>query len=239
METTKLLKIGLTPGEIKVYLALIKYGSQSKTPLSAKANVSSSKVYEIIGKLTKKGLTSSFKKNNVTHYAANDPTFLIKYIEEKEKELQEEKEIVNNLLPELKELKEKSIEEVSFELQEGWKGMQNAIMQGLKNTPKNSTVYGIGTQLPKPEFLNNFHKERLKKNIKLKIILSEPIDKKQDYKNTKIKIMPEISEVSMGIYPDRVLIQTPDSPPLNLTIRHPRIIKSFRNIHESLWKVAK
>jgi len=239
MDVTQLSKIGLTPGETKVYLALVKHGSQSKSPLSSKADISSSKIYEIAGKLIKKGLISSFLKNNVTYYSASDPVFLQKYIEEKEKELQEEKEIVNKLLPELKKLKESSEEKISFELQEGWKGIQNAIMEGIKHAPKNSTVYGIGIQFPKIEFINRFHKERLKKNIKLKIILAEPAEKKQNYKNADIRLMPEISEVGMGIYPDRVLIQALENPPLNLVMKHPRIVESFKKIYESLWKIAK
>jgi len=239
MDITELSKIGLTPGEIKVYIALVKYGSQSKSPLSSKADISSSKIYEITGKLIKKGLISSFLKNNVTYYNASDPIFLRKYIEEKEKELQEEKEVVNKLLPELTKLKENSEEKISFELQEGWKGTQNAIMGGLEHAPKNSTIYGIGIQFPKTEFINKFHQERLKKNIKLKIILSEPTDKKQNYKNAEIKFLPEISEVGMGIYPDRVLIQALDNPPLNLVMKHPRVVESFKKIYESLWKQAK
>jgi sugar-specific transcriptional regulator TrmB len=239
MDITQLSKIGLTPGEIKVYLALVRYGSQSKSPLSSKADISSSKVYEIMGKLIKKGLASSFLRNNVTYYSASDPIFLGKYIEGKEKELQEEKEIANKLIPELKKIKESSEEKISFELQEGWEGTQNAIMEGLEHTPRNSTVYGIGVQFPKTGFINRFHRERLKKNIKLKIILAEPIDKKQIYKKAYIKFMPEISEVGMGIYPDRVLIQALDNPPLNLTMKHPRIVESFKKIYESLWKIAK
>jgi sugar-specific transcriptional regulator TrmB len=239
MDITQLSKIGLTPGEIKVYLALVRYGSQSKSPLARKADISSSKVYEIIGKLIKKGLASSFLKNNVTYYNASNPIFLKKYIEEKEKELQEEKEIVNKLIPGLNKIKESSEEKISFELQEGWEGTQNAIMEGIENAPENSTVYGIGIQFPRTEFINRFHQERLKKNIRLKIILAEPADKKQNYKNADIKFMPEISEVGMGIYPDRVLIQALDNPPLNLTMKHPRIVGSFKKIYESLWKIAK
>ncbi|GAG11320.1 unnamed protein product, partial [marine sediment metagenome] len=179
MGLSNLSKIGLTKGEIKVYLALIKHGELSKSPLASKANISSSKVYEITEKLIKKGLVSSFKKNNVTYYTASDPSFLEKYISKKEKELQEEKNIVKELLPKLKTLKEKSEEKISFELQEGWKGMQNAIIEGIDKTPKNSIVYGVGIQIPKTSLITKFHQKRLKKKIKLKIILSEKIEKTQ------------------------------------------------------------
>ena len=66
MDLTKLSKIGLTKGEIKVYLALIKHSSQSKTHLAIKANVSSSKVYEIAEKLNIKNLEDRIKQNNIS-----------------------------------------------------------------------------------------------------------------------------------------------------------------------------
>lgn len=239
MDITQLSKIGLTQGEIKVYLALIKHGARSKSPLASKADISSSKVYEITEKLIKKGLVNSFIKNNVTYYNASDSIFLEKYIEEKEKELQQEKKIVKELLPKLRTLKLKSEEETRFELQEGWEGIQNALMDGLESAPENSTVYGIGIQFPRTSFINKFHRERLKKKIKLKIILAEPIDKDQNYKNVNIKFIPGISNVGMGIYPDRVLIQALDNPPLNLVMKHPRIVQSFKKIYDILWKQAK
>ncbi len=239
MDLTKFSRIGLTQGEIKVYLALIKYGAQSKSHLANKANVSSSKVYEISEKLIKKGLSSSFLKNNVTYYTASNPLFLKKYIEKKEKELQKEKKIVDELLPQLQTLKTISEKEVSFEVQEGWEGMQNAVMEGLEKTPEKSLVYGIGVQFPRTGFINKFHKERLKKKIKLKIILSEPIETKQNYQDAEIRFIDEISKVGMGIYPDRVLIQALDEPPINLVMKHPRIVQSFLKIYDLLWKQAK
>jgi len=239
MDLLGLSRIGLTQGEIKVYLALLKYGSLSKSPLASKADISSSKVYEIAGKLMKKGLISSFKKNNVTYHTASNPEFLKKYVEDKEKELQEEKKIIDNLLPKLKGLKEVSEEKISFEIQEGWDGIENAIIEGLSKSPKNSVIYGIGIQFPRIGFINRFHKERLKKNISLRIILAEPAEKKQDYTKSEIKIIPGVSDIGMGIYPDRVLIQALGNPPLNLVIKHPRIVNSFRKIYDLLWKTAK
>jgi len=238
MEIPQLSKIGLTQGEIKVYVALIKHGELSKSPLASKANISSSKVYEITEKLIKKGLVSSFKKNNIAYYAANDPSFLEGYIEKKEKEIQQEKEIVKKLLPNLKILKEKSEEKISFELQEGWKGMETALIEGLEVTPPNSIVYGIGIQIKNLPLVEKFHNERMKKKIKLKIILAEEEDKRQAYKDAKIRFLPGISNVSMGIYPDRVLIQSLDDPPLNIVMKHPRIVESFKKIYEILWKQA-
>ena len=60
MDTKILEDIGLTKGEIKAYLALLKLGQSSTGPIAKEANVSRSKLYVILDKLSKKE-----KKNRV------------------------------------------------------------------------------------------------------------------------------------------------------------------------------
>lgn len=237
MELTELSKIGLTKGEIKVYLALLKNGKLSKSPLANKADVSSSKVYEIAEKLVRKGLASFFVDNKVTYYTANNPKFLKEYIKNKEKELQEEKKIVEDLMPTLQNFRKSSEQEVTFELLRGWEGIENAMMEGVDNAPNGSMIYGLGVQYPNVGFINRFHSGRLKKNIRLKIILPEEIDKRQNFKNATIRFISNLS-VGMGIYPDRVLIQSIGKIPFNLLIKHPEMVKTFKVIFDRLWKNA-
>ena len=47
-------EIGLTPGEIKVYLALLKIGQSSTGAIANESQVSRSKIYTILDKLAKK-----------------------------------------------------------------------------------------------------------------------------------------------------------------------------------------
>lgn len=239
MDFTNLSKIGLTQGEIKVYLALIKHGAQSKSHLANKANVSSSKVYEIAEKLIKKGLAGSFLKNNVTYYTATNPLFLKEYIEGKEKALRKEKKIVEEILPQLQSFKDSTEKEVSFELYEGWKGLQNEVSRALEITPKGSNVYGISIQFPQISFISNFYRKIKQKKIKLKMISTGKKEKVKTSKSIEIKHLPGISNIGMGLYPDRVLIQVLDGEPINLTIKHPKIVKSFKQIYDLLWKTAK
>lgn len=245
MDTTKLTKLGLTQGEIKVYMALIKHGTQSKGPLANKANVSSSKIYEIAQKLIKKGLANTSLKNNITYYTATNPTFLKQYIEKKEKEFQTQKKIIDDILPKLHLLQNQSEQKTSFELYEGWKGIQNATWQALKETPEHSTTYGLGVQFSRRSSRYNYHKERVKKKIKLKdIFVKKPIQYKiekhsANYKNRETRFIPSFFKIGMGIFPDRVHIYLPDELPSLLVIKHPRIIQAFQKFHNNLWKQAK
>ena len=83
MDIKILEEIGLTKSEIKVYIALIELGPSSKGPIVKKAKITSSKIYEVLDKLTEKGLVSSVLKNNVKHFIASSPTRIKDYMKER------------------------------------------------------------------------------------------------------------------------------------------------------------
>ena len=89
MNTELLEEIGLTKSEIKVYLALLEIGSSSKGPLVKKANITSSKIYEVTDKLIEKGLVSYIIKNNVKYFSAAPPSRIKDYIEEKREKIEQ------------------------------------------------------------------------------------------------------------------------------------------------------
>ena len=67
MNTEVLERIGFTKGEAKVYFALLELGESTIGPISKKSNVTVSKTYPILDKLTQKGLVTrviKFKKNH-------------------------------------------------------------------------------------------------------------------------------------------------------------------------------
>jgi len=78
-------KIGLTDGEIRVYLTLMTLGSTTTGKITKYAGVSGSKVYEVLDRLMNKGLATTITKNGVKRFEATRPERLIDYLEEKEK----------------------------------------------------------------------------------------------------------------------------------------------------------
>ena len=77
MDAIKLQKIGLTAGESKVYMALLKIGSSTTGPIVDEAKVSRSKVYHIIERLMSKGLVTSIVKTKTKYFQAADPHKLL------------------------------------------------------------------------------------------------------------------------------------------------------------------
>ena len=73
-----LKNIGLTEGEAKTYLALSSLGTSTVGNIISEADVSASKVYQILERLMQKGLVSMVVKEGkkVSNYLINSPTNL-------------------------------------------------------------------------------------------------------------------------------------------------------------------
>lgn len=98
---SQLVQLGLTDGEARTYLALLKTGPSTVGPIAKTAHISYSKIYEVLERLLDKGLVSVIKKNNAHQYQAVEPAQLTNYIEQQEQQLQEKKKTITKMLPQL------------------------------------------------------------------------------------------------------------------------------------------
>ena len=81
-----LQQIGLTDGEIRVYLALLELGSTSTGKITKDSGISGSKVYEVLDRLMHKGLATYVIKNGVKYFAPTQPEKILDYLDEKGKD---------------------------------------------------------------------------------------------------------------------------------------------------------
>ena len=126
MDVKPLERIGLTKSEISVYLALLKLGQTTAGPIVDEAKVTRSKIYDILERLKNKGLVSYITKESTKYFIASNPKSILKYLEEKEKEISTEKERFQKIIPDLENRYNKAIEKGIAEIYLGIKGMQNA-----------------------------------------------------------------------------------------------------------------
>lgn len=128
METKILEEIGLTPGEIKVYLALLESGPSSAGEILEKAKIQNSVFHFCVNRLIEKGLVSYIKKGKIRVYQAAEPNNFLVYLKDKENELAK-------LLPELKARQTLAKEKQMVEMFEGIKGvmtLMNELITGAK-----------------------------------------------------------------------------------------------------------
>jgi HTH-type transcriptional regulator, sugar sensing transcriptional regulator len=79
-----LIRLGLTSGEARVFLSLLKLGSAKVGQIIKDSQVSYSKVYDVLNRLSSKGLVSHIIRGNVKYFNAVEPYRLEEYIKRRE-----------------------------------------------------------------------------------------------------------------------------------------------------------
>jgi len=244
----KLKEIGLTDGEVKVYLALLKLKEATKTPISTEANVSPSKVYDILERLTKKGLVSHIKKRNIKYFKVANPTRLKDFIIDKENEINQKKQVIDLILPELLTTFSKIKDENDAEIFNGWKGLDTVYNNIINDLGKDDLDYAIGGGVNKTKhdryvrFFNNFNKKRFNKKIKMNIILGENYRGKSSYFNSKfdnVRYLDNLSPVEINIFGNKVSILLLLDEPFVILIDSKIISSYFLEYFDKFWKLAK
>lgn len=247
MEEKLLQEIGLTEGETKVYFALVKLGSTKTGPLAKEAQVSSSKVYKIIDRLEKKGLVGHVLKGDVKHFNAMNPKRILNYIEEKEEELEKKKQKVEKMIPEIQGLLQDSDKKSEAFVFEGFKGITNFFKEILDDLKSGEEYYVIGGTygaiLGLREFFYNYHNQRAKKNIRVKMLANhneKGVLEKTTHKKAEIRFLPEyfVSNMQITFYKNKAFIHIVNKSPVGFLIENEDAVKSFKSYFNALWKIA-
>ena len=196
MDKSILEQIGLSKNEIKVYFALLDLDQSSITSIVKKSNIPYSKSYPTLDKLISKGLVSFVIRNNVKYFQIRNPRNLIEFIKDKENQLAEQKKQIEKLIPsiESKRKNARNKQEANvYESVEGVKAAFNNIINSL-NKGGEYLVFTLGNELERQElitFFNNYHKKRIEKGIKVRLIANRSIKnmfiKHHKYEDMKIR----------------------------------------------------
>jgi len=243
----KLLEdLGLTKGEITVYLTLLKLGETTTGKIIEEAGISSGKIYEILDKLIKKGLAGYITKEKTKYFTAASPKRILNYLNKKEHELKEKEKQLIKELPKLLALEKTAKKDYETTLFQGFKGYETAIFEALSETNQKDTILSVGVMSNKQGNINvlwrKWHQERIKRKIKCKIIFS---DKEEHYKKLKkmkyanLRVISGITPAAVDVIGKRVLILTHGEKPSVLSIKNPEIVESFTNFFNNLWCISK
>lgn len=245
MDTNILEKIGLTKNEIKIYLALLKLGSSTTIKIIRETGLHRSRVYEGLERLQDKGLVSFVIKDFKKYFQAEKPNRLITHIDEKKKELEEDKGKIKKILSELVSLENIKKEEINAQIYKGKEGLKTIHNDMLKQGQK---IYVLGAKCLIFEelryFMPNFEKERIKREIKWICLF----DKKESYdkfKNHKFMESRLLDEKYKGlgvvnIYSNRVaIVLWKEENPTTFLITSKELADSFKNWFRIIWESTK
>ncbi len=250
METEPLRELGLTEGEIKVYLALMRLGETTSGPIVEESGVSVSKVYTLLDKLAKKGLITHIIKKDTKHFLPADPNRLLVYLQEKEVALKKQELKLKELIPQLELQQNTAINAETAQIYEGLKGIQTARERTFKIMKKGDEIWILGISKTPYEgmmtrYFREYHQRRYEKGIKCKYLYNEYAKEFAElsakYPLSEVRYMPKgmITHSWMEIYADTLTIGLNKGKSFSIVIQNQEVANSFRAYAQMLWSIAK
>ena len=107
-----LKELGFEQREIKIYLTIIKLQNQTALQISKQTEIDRTTTYDLLEKMTQKGIVAFKLINNAKHFTVLKPDQLLVYFKEKYTSLE-------NIIPKLNAITELSDEPINCELFQG------------------------------------------------------------------------------------------------------------------------
>lgn len=243
METRILRKIGLTETEIKVYLALLKLGTTSAGKIFHETGIHRKNLYDALDKLINKGLVTYVKENKIKFFQSKNPENILNYLEEQKAKIDEEKDEIQKLMPELKEKFTSLTPEIESEIYRGEEGIKTILKECLNY--KEILMIGATGDVENrlPYFWPQYNKKREKLKCNWKLLLVYEARKKSITKSKyyEYKVLPKILSGFnvIYIYGDYVANILWLEKPLAFVIKHKELANNYRKYFNYLWKNIK
>ena len=240
-------RIGLLPKEITIYLTSLSTGLASASQISKISDLNRSTTYSIFNQLIEKGIAYKVEEKTTTKFAVLDPEALMEYMDREKREkvhfLEEQKEQLLSILPELQSLQNFSNSKPKVQFYEGTKGMREAYeLTLLAKTELRAYANIEDVHSGLPNFFPEYYLRRKDKNIFMKAIFTDnPMSRERAQHDTleyrKTKFIHEdkyFFSPEMNIWEDKILIVSWKEK-MAVIITSKEIAELQRNTFDLLW----
>ncbi|MBM3233376.1 hypothetical protein FJZ18_04390 [Candidatus Pacearchaeota archaeon] len=248
---SNLRKAGFTLNESEVYSILAELGESKTGRLCEKTGIPSSHIYEVLNSLVEKGVVSFKLYKNAKIYRINAPETLRNIFLSKKEELEKTEEEINIAIQSLKKVPKNNETISDYKYFEGIKGIKSMWLELNNLMEKGDNMDAYTGSVESFEDLTTFyleeiHKQRVKKGISSKMIL--PIGAEKEAKLRKkigkieCKFIEKQSEGEFIVHKDFVVLQhTAKSKniPRGFLIKDSMFAGMFKEIFNQMWKVSK
>ncbi|MFA4960110.1 MAG: helix-turn-helix domain-containing protein [Candidatus Pacearchaeota archaeon] len=237
----ELKELGLDENEIKIYLACLSEGGSNVLEISKKSGLIRTTVYGVLQSLLKKGLVAKINKDGIKFFSAASPIELLNILDQK-------KEKINIIIPELEKIRSSFNKIYSIESFEGKNGVKT-ITNDIISIP-NQIVKVIGAGKKWVEFSETFsmiyYRKKKENNVKTKTILSNLPEEKEFIKNKEVKNSEfkflkriDVTKTATFIYHDKVAFVSYEENPRGFIIKDKEFNEIQNIFFDNLWKIAK
>ncbi len=239
-------KLGLSDKEAKVYLTLLKLGTNAVSVIANKAELTRTTVYSVLESLDRKRLVNFYEKNKVRYYSAEDPETIRFRLNEKEAELKEQKEMFAEVLPELLQYTSRFENLSKVRYFEGFEGIREIYEDTLREG-KDKLAYSSIPLVQDPRFkkyIAEYLKKRTEAGMKVRAIFPDSTDSRA-YQSMDQRFLRESRLVpadkfpfrsEINIYGNKMALMSLQSDFLHGVIMESEaIVETERSIFELAW----
>ncbi|MFH1439985.1 MAG: helix-turn-helix domain-containing protein [Candidatus Woesearchaeota archaeon] len=244
-ETLK--RLGMTKNEIEIYMTLLNSGELSVNEIGSKSGLHRQVCYDALDRLLDKGFVSFILKNSKKYFKPLNPEKILDYLDEKKDE-------INSILPELNNIYMKDSEETNVEVIKGknvLRTIYNDIIKTIKeikHIKKNNHNDMLAMGIEETKFLEfdeigiKQYIDRLKKNkLKEKLLAKESATVFFEGSQSEYRLIPDhmFNPNPTHIYGDKIAIMIWGTPTYGIIIKNKQIADANRKYFQMLWKIAK
>jgi sugar-specific transcriptional regulator TrmB len=240
-----LKNIGLTSGESRVYLTLLKIGQSSVGEIINNSHIARSKIYDILERLKEKGLIGYVLEGKIKKFNAVPPTRLQEFLEiEKEKIINKEQEL-QKIIPDLETITPNKTK-ASAEIFSGPRGIKAFFDMSLLS--KNEILvlgYSKEASLYFHSYFRDYHKKRMIRKIYGRVIYDYDtwfLKKRGERKYVQQRYLPKNVRTPAFIYMFEDYVGTiifSKKNKLCFVIKDKEVLESYKEYFNLLWKIAK
>jgi sugar-specific transcriptional regulator TrmB len=239
MDLSVLEDLGLTPGEIKTYLALMQLGNTKVGRVIERARIASSGVHNALKSLAEKGLVSYVKKGKVKLYRAASPKHMLDYVNEKKAKLEA-------ALPELEKMQLAAGERQEAEVFEGIRGLKALMDLLIEDVGKGDEfLFFVTTTQEQNEEIQRFFSQYDLKRHRLGLIVQglapKDIRPSMEWRRHLIMRYPDFPiPTNTSICNDKIaFFSWEPGREVGYLIHSKQIAQRYREFFKHVWKIAR
>lgn len=240
--------LGLSQKEARVYLANLALGPATVQQIADQSGIKRVTTYVILEALANLGLVSQSTQGRKTFFNAEDPVSLTRLIEKKEQEVKEQRNYLQEILPQLKTLSSLPKDAPSVKFYDNPEGIKSIMASFLVAHRSEGPILGISNLDQVYEFFPEFKQTvgnpaRQKLGIKSRFIYTSkqgPILKQTDkQKGRDSRFLPlekfplngDITIVGNHV----VILSLTGSKPIGITVESKEVADGLRQLFELAW----
>lgn len=246
------LGLGFSEAHYRVFDSLVEYGPSSAKQLAERLDINRPTVYDYLKALINKGLVMERFEETKNLYQVDDPKQISRMLEEKIKELSDEKDTVAKQLPEL--LKQSGSADPKFKFYSGQDGAKQALNQVVYSGEKEVLVmYSIEdvTKLLGHENMLELNENRVRNKMYARGIwaytdklkgLNEKYNRLGQDSMREVRMAPkEMAELKMGYWlaGNTAAFISTKREAYGFVIRSRDFADFLRSQFEMVWSVSK